>query len=110
MRTLIFIAAPACATVVLVRGKIFLRPKTFVIDHVRNTYISFLMLSLFSCPLCLGFWAGVIRYLLDDSYPLMIGPGFSGWIMGLLSSGMIVSVLAKILDTIAYPVKNSESS
>ena len=91
----LYVLILACATVVLVRGKIFLGPKAFVLDRVTGI-CHFVLKGLFGCSLCLGFWAGVVGYFVMDG--TWIG---YGW-LGIPASGVIVSVAAKILDSLAY--------
>ncbi len=100
MSHFVYVMILACATVVLVRGKIFLAPKMAILERVSGLP-HFILKGLFGCSLCLGFWAGIVGYfVLDGSW---IGYG----LLGIPSSGVLVSVAAKILDSLAYASHSS---
>lgn len=82
----------AC-TVVLSRGFIFDAMKDALIDRLplgTDVYLA----KLLYCPMCLGFWVGVVGHLL---YPLSAFEVFGVAILDVIGCGLVVSVSAAII-------------
>jgi hypothetical protein len=83
MEILIFILACYGMTMILVYGKIF--------DAIRPTY------HFFKCPMCMGFWVGIVNWFLIDVQ-------FNWFVAGCVSSGTSY-LLSRIADDDGLTIK-----
>jgi len=91
--TLLNIVMFSAITIVIVNGSIFDDVKTSII--VATPRVAERMVSTFLyCPLCIGFWVGLIGYILNAFQG--IGTGFV--IVDAVGCGCIISVVSTIIN------------
>ena len=83
MEILIFILACYGMTMIVVYGKIF--------DAIRPQY------HFFKCPMCMGFWVGIVNWFLIDVQ-------FNWFVAGCISSGTSY-LLSRIADDDGLTIK-----
>lgn len=96
---IIFILVSSAITVVLCRGFIFETPKKWILDEIKSIYLEYLL----TCPMCMGFWVGIILSGLID-FKIYNIP-----IIDNILAGFLCSAYAITLDRIIYrPIITNE--